>query len=199
MSSFHKLLFICFSFCFFSHLHAYTEAGTASWYGNPFHGRKTASGETFNMYEMTGAHKTLPFNTIVRVTRKDTGATVTVRINDRGPFVKGRIIDVSYAAALKLGLVQSGTAIVTITTQESTSVPKGTWYIVAGSFTKKSNAENAGKRMKTGSDQVLLHYDGIYYRLLIGPYTSRESAQDKLRIFKTIDGGYVVDGTRFGL
>jgi len=82
--------------------------GLASWYGEPFHGRRTASGEIFDMNELTAAHKTLPFGTRVRVRHAGTGKEVTVRINDRGPHVPGRIIDLSRSAASALGIVQSG-------------------------------------------------------------------------------------------
>ena len=82
--------------------------GIASWYGKPFHGRLTANGEVYNMYGNSAAHKTLPFGTIVKVTRPDTQKSVLVHINDRGPFIKGRIIDLSYGAAKKLGIVEIG-------------------------------------------------------------------------------------------
>ena len=88
----------------------YVERGVASWYGENFHGRRTSGGEPYDMYAMTAAHKTLPLPTYVRVTDLDTGNRVVVRINDRGPFVEGRIIDLSYAAALKLGIAGAGTA-----------------------------------------------------------------------------------------
>jgi len=84
------------------------EYGMASYYGKDFHGRKTASGETFNMYDLTAAHKKLAFGTKVRVTNMRNGESVVVRINDRGPFVHGRIIDLSYAAAKEIGLVEMG-------------------------------------------------------------------------------------------
>jgi len=86
----------------------WTEVGIASWYGKPYHGRLTASGERYNMYRVSAAHKSLPFGTRVRVTRLDTGRSITVRINDRGPFVEGRIIDLSYGAAKKLRMVEEG-------------------------------------------------------------------------------------------
>lgn len=85
-----------------------SESGLASWYGPRFHGRKTASGEIYNMYEMTAAHRTLPMGTRVRVQCKSTGKDVTVRINDRGPHVKNRIIDLSFQAAKALGLIDRG-------------------------------------------------------------------------------------------
>ena len=88
--------------------------GEASYYGKKFHGRKTASGEIFNMYSMTAAHNQLPFNTILQVTNKGNGRSVQVRINDRGPFKKGRIIDLSYQAALKLDMLKEGIVLVEI-------------------------------------------------------------------------------------
>ena len=88
----------------------YVQRGIASWYGHPFHGRTTSTGETYDMYAMTAAHKTLPLPTYVRVTDLDTGNRVVVRVNDRGPFVEGRVIDLSYIAAVKLGIADRGTA-----------------------------------------------------------------------------------------
>ena len=87
-----------------------SESGVASYYAHKYHGRKTASGERFDMNDMTAAHKTLPFGTRVRVTNVSNGKSVTVRINDRGPFVKGRVIDLSLAAAKKLDMVNAGLA-----------------------------------------------------------------------------------------
>jgi rare lipoprotein A len=89
---------------------SFSQVGVASWYGREFQGRKTASGERFNMYDLTAAHPSLPFGSRVKVTNLENGKSVIVRINDRGPHVKGRIIDLSYAAAKKIGMVQSGTA-----------------------------------------------------------------------------------------
>lgn len=90
------------------------QTGIASYYGSKFHGRQTANGEIFDMYEMTAAHNTLPFGTKIRVTNLNNNRRVVVRINDRGPFVKGRILDLSYGAALRLGMIESGTAPVRI-------------------------------------------------------------------------------------
>lgn len=89
-------------------------SGRASWYGNDFHGKSTSNGEGYDMYAMTAAHKTLPMNTVVRVTNVQSGAQTVVRINDRGPFVASRIIDLSYAAAQQVGVAQKGTADVTL-------------------------------------------------------------------------------------
>jgi rare lipoprotein A (peptidoglycan hydrolase) len=93
----------------------WSQSGVASWYGEPFHGRRTASGETYDMRELTAAHPSLPFGTRVRVRNLDNGRDVEVRINDRGPFVKQRIIDVSRRAAETLGMIGPGTARVRIT------------------------------------------------------------------------------------
>src|SRR3954465_14459910 len=87
---------------------AFSQRGTASWYGKKFHGQKTSSGETYDMYKMTAAHPTLPLPPYARVTNVSTGKSVAVRVNDRGPFLHDRIIDLSYAAAQKLGIAQSG-------------------------------------------------------------------------------------------
>ncbi len=92
----------------------YTQEGIASWYGPNFHGKRTADGEIYNMYAHTAAHKTLPFNTIVKVINLNNGRSTVVRINDRGPFVKNRIIDLSYAAARDIGMIGTGTAPVKI-------------------------------------------------------------------------------------
>jgi len=93
---------------------SFSQEGMASWYGKKFQGRKTASGERFNMYDLTAAHPTLPFGSMVKVTNLGNGKSVVVRINDRGPNTKGRIIDLSYAAAKKIDMIQAGTARVRI-------------------------------------------------------------------------------------
>lgn len=91
-----------------------TLSGTASWYGGKFHGRKTANGETYNQHALTAAHRHLPFGTEVVVTNQNNGRSVVVRINDRGPFTGGRIIDLSHQAASQIGMINSGTAKVTV-------------------------------------------------------------------------------------
>ena len=101
-----------------SGLVGWTQIGVASWYGEPFHGRRTASGEVYDMEGLTAAHQTLPFGTRVRVENLDNGVIITVRINDRGPFAKGRILDVSRRGARELGMVGPGTARVRITVLE---------------------------------------------------------------------------------
>lgn len=93
----------------------FSEKGIASWYGSDFHGRNTSSGESYDMYQMTAAHKTLPLPTYVSVNNLDNGRTLIVKVNDRGPFIEGRVIDLSYAAAYRLGVTGPGTANVEIT------------------------------------------------------------------------------------
>ena len=95
-------------------LRRYRERGIASWYGRKFHGEKTSTGETYDMYKMTAAHPTLPLPCYARVTNVNTGKSVVVRVNDRGPFLHDRIIDLSYAAANKLGIAQSGSGLVEV-------------------------------------------------------------------------------------
>ena len=90
------------------------QLGMCSYYGKKFHGRTTANGEKFDMYALTAAHKELPFGTVIKVTNLQNGMSITVRVNDRGPFVKGRILDLSYAAAQKIGMIRTGVAKVAI-------------------------------------------------------------------------------------
>ena len=99
----------------------FVEMGVASWYGHPYHGRKTSNGETYNMEELTAAHLQLPFNTMVRITNLATDLSVDVRINDRGPFIKDRIVDLSHAAARQIGMIGEGTAMVRLEVMQAPS------------------------------------------------------------------------------
>ena len=121
--------------------HGFVQEGVASWYGPKFHGRRTASGEIYNMYALTAAHKILPMHTKVKVTNLENGRSLIVRINDRGPFVKNRIIDLSYAAARKLGIVGPGTARVRLEALGSWSPGSpGIFYVQIASFGVYKNA-----------------------------------------------------------
>ena len=143
----------------------FTQRGKASWYGKEFHGCKTANGECYNMYSVSAAHKTLPLGTWVRVNNLDNGRTLDVRLNDRGPFVHGRIIDLSYAAAKKLGVVGPGTANVKIialgnrvaSNQTTASKPikyravdwkHGRFTFQVGAFSDPANADRYQKKLK---------------------------------------------------
>lgn len=133
----------------------YVEQGTASWYGPDFHGGRTSTGETYDMDAMTGAHPTLPLPTWVRVTNLENGRSVVVRLNDRGPFAKGRIIDLSRAAAERLDMVRAGTARVEVvslagTAQPVAAAPAGAaaYYAQAGAFGSRDNAEAFAARLR---------------------------------------------------
>jgi rare lipoprotein A len=118
------------------------EAGTASWYGHPYHGRHSSSGEIYDMEKLTAAHRTLPFGTVVLVRNLDNGRTVNVRIIDRGPFVEGRIIDLSHAAAREIQMIGPGTAKVRLrVTALPEEVPGSYFAVQAGAFRDRANAE----------------------------------------------------------
>ena len=138
----------------------------ASYYADKFHGRKTASGEVFNMYSMTCAHKTLPFGTVLRVTNLGNSKTVDVRVNDRGPFVKGREIDLSKAAAQKLDMIKSGTARVKI---EIINQKKEV------ALTTKNNGGNLVKNVQTKKSGE----DAEFWDIQVGSFSSHENA-DKM-------------------
>ncbi len=178
----------------------YREKGTASWYGKKFHGRQTSNGERYDMYRMTAAHKTLPLPTNVRVTNLRNGRSVVVRVNDRGPFVKNRLIDLSYAAANELDIVGAGTApveVVALNTSYTGAItsasavpdaaPEGAatqMYIQVGAFGDASNARNlANKLTDNGVKDVGIHKADSempeLYRVRIGPF-SRISDYDQV-------------------
>lgn len=189
----------------------YVERGLASWYGTKFHGRKTSNGETYSMYKMTAAHKSLPIPTYVQVTNLKNGREVVLRVNDRGPFHPNRIIDLSYVAAKKLGIVGHGTGFV-----EVRSIDPDTWnkpkphhkktpavkmakanaadvlYIQAGAFTSQHNATQLQQSLlelfpKRAVSLAFNESDSLY-RVRIGPIPTVEEAD---RIAQTIsDNGY---------
>ena len=154
-------LFTCFS------LSAYEEDGIASWYGGKFHGRLTANGETFNTHELTAAHKYLPFDSIVTVTSRTNGKSVQVRINDRGPFIEGRTIDLSYAAAVKLDMIKTGTAPVHIVV-ENMDVLEVRFTIQVGAYRNLENATAMKRKLEENgfSPEAKLNNKGIT-RILI--------------------------------
>jgi len=175
----------------------FRQSGLASWYGDPFHGRKTANGETYNMHGISAAHKTLPFNTVVNVRNLDNGRDIRVRINDRGPFVRNRVIDLSYGAARQIGLVGPGTARVELValgavtdTNESVTATRtyapvdyssGKFTFQVGAFRDRGNAEKL--KLKLGSTYKNAHIctfdsgDGLYYRVRVGDFASLEEAR----------------------
>jgi rare lipoprotein A len=166
----------------------WTEKGVASWYGEPYHGRRTASGEVYDMHRLTAAHKTLAFGSVVKVTRRDTGADVKVRINDRGPFVEGRIIDLSYAAAKKIGLDVDGVVPVKIKVVgfESTpgkarvreKDPEDCFWVQVGAFSASGNAYRAEAELERSGETAVVFegYDELW-RVRVGPFESEKEAE----------------------
>ncbi len=169
----------------------YRERGVASWYGRKFHGRKTANGETFNAYLATAAHRSLPIPAWVRVTNLDNGRSMVVRVNDRGPFHPDRIIDLSYAAAVKLGFADLGTArveVVAIDVPGSRDLragglpgapPAGYRYIQVGAFSQAESAYALGQRLQgqmsapVAISEIVLG-DGAFYRVRVGPVNDHQ-------------------------
>jgi rare lipoprotein A len=168
----------------------WTEKGIASWYGEPYHGRRTASGEIYDMHLMTAAHKSLAFGTVVKVNRRDTGGDVVVRINDRGPFIEGRIIDLSYAAAQKIGLDIDGVAPVKIkvvgheTTPRAAAVPapaaesRECLWVQVGAFSERQRAERAEAELEaTGERATILEGIDDLWRVRLGPFEHKSEAE----------------------
>ena len=166
----------------------YREKGIASWYGKKFHGRRTSSGETYNMYAMTAAHKTLPLPTYVEVTNLKNNRKIIVRVNDRGPFVDGRIIDLSYTAAKELDLVRAGTGPVLVeaitpwvSTAASLSKDDDNYLISTGVFSSRDNADRLTDKLKiSGFKNAHVRPKNVYgstmYQVLVGPYQSSDIA-----------------------
>ena len=157
----------------------YRKKGIASWYGKKFHGKRTSSGETYDMHQMTAAHKTLPLPTYVRVTNLNNNKAIVVRVNDRGPFIDDRIIDLSYVAARQLDLVRPGTGPVLVETVlpssgSSPRLPNNNYYLQAGVFRDKDNAVKLSKVLqKSGVKDVHVKNKVIsgstFFKVLVGP------------------------------
>ncbi|MDA8163433.1 MAG: septal ring lytic transglycosylase RlpA family protein [Desulfobacteraceae bacterium] len=183
----------------------FQETGLASWYGKDFDGKKTSNGETYDMYGGTAAHKTLPMNTTVLVHNMENGRETVVRINDRGPFVKGRIIDLTHTAAEKLGMLEKGTARVRITALgEAVTVArggerfeqflphqdfnKGDFYVQIGSFLERANAERLKDKMVGwGRPAVVREYQQEgkkFYRVQVHAGSDLDGARRMERIME---------------
>ena len=167
------------------HAKGFVQRGVASWYGRKFHGRKTSNGETYDMYAMTAAHKTLPFNTRVKVHNLTNNLVVYVRVNDRGPFVKGRIIDLSYTAAKKINMVGPGTAQVEITAmgiRTASGQPRNTngrpLDYFSGKFTIQIGAFGNRENAKKLRDKL----DRRYQNAHISPYTVAQQTLYRVRV-----------------
>jgi rare lipoprotein A len=159
----------------------WTQTGTASWYGEPFHGRTTASGEIYDMEAMTAAHRTLPFGTVLRVDNLDNGRTTTLRINDRGPFVGNRILDVSRRGARELEMIGPGTARVRITVIEAPA-PRRCWDVQVGSFSVEANALAMRDRLLARGEPARVEpAPGGMHRVRLGPYEEHRDADAAAR------------------
>ena len=189
----------------------FKQRGIASWYGRKFHGRKTSNGEIYDMYAMTAAHKTLPLGVHVRVTHLQNGRSIIVRVNDRGPFVAGRIIDLSYSAANKLGIVDAGTAQVQVQAlgyrqtdrgQVSYRPPKsydaGSFSVQVGAFSVRDNACRLASQLRSrygkADVQAAVVNGQQMYRVRIGDYRSLQRAEQAASDFSAGDfsGSFVV-------
>jgi rare lipoprotein A len=190
------------------HAEQFVQWGKASWYGTQFHGKKTANGEVYNMYAMTAAHKTLPFDTVVSVRNVENNREIEVRINDRGPFARSRIIDLSYEAAKKLGIVGPGTAYVKIVAlarsvqsdmSKNNTEPypakdlyEGNFTVQIGAFGEIKNAERLRKELARTYEHVYitsyLKGKDTFYRVKVGKYTNLAQANKAERLM--IQNGY---------
>ena len=158
----------------------YRETGMASWYGKELHGKQTANGEVFDMNGLSAAHRTLPLGTVVHVTNLDIFKSIIVRINDRGPFLKSRFLDLSYGAAKGLGFVSQGTARVKIETVEVVRDPVQ-YTVQAAVFTEEENARMLKERLdsKFGAVSIVPFETNIsiFYRVRVGVYASEDRAE----------------------
>ena len=163
------------------------ETGLASWYGHPYHGRASASGEIYDMEQMTAAHRTLPFGTLVRVHDLDNEKSVDVRINDRGPFVDGRIIDLSHAAARAIEMIGPGTARVRLEILSAPQVLQALFGVQVGAFRSRSNAERLRRAMeaKYGRARLIERADTPgFWHVVVGMESTQEGASalaDRIR------------------
>jgi rare lipoprotein A len=159
----------------------YTEDGNASWYGAPFHGRHASNGEIYDMYKFTAAHRTLPFETMVRVTNLNNGKSTVVRITDRGPFVDNRIIDLSFAAAQEVDSVGPGVVPVRVEVLGGVDPTAGFFTVQIGAFRDRANAERLRDRLSPAYLPIFIQQydspDGIFYRVRVGRISGEDAAR----------------------
>jgi rare lipoprotein A len=148
----------------------------ASWYGHPYHGRPAADGEIYDMETLVAAHRTLPFNTWVRVYDLDNGKTVDVRVIDRGPFIDGRVIDLSHAAAKAIDMIGPGTANVRVEILRAPApVSAGVFAVQVGAFRDRDNAERLRREMQAYGESRIVLEKG-FWRVLVGRETTEDAA-----------------------
>jgi rare lipoprotein A len=171
------------------------QRGIASWYGPKFHGRRTASGERYDMNDLTAAHPSLPFGTKVGVRNTRTGREVVVRVNDRGPFSKNRIIDLSYAAAREIGVVGPGTAAVELYLVPAAGAPQR-YTVQVGAFSEAERAVALHREIARLYPEAVVDNDGTWNRVQIGAFDRRESAESLRRELAVIGLPSVVVSAR---
>jgi rare lipoprotein A len=160
----------------------YSEEGNASWYGAPFHGRRASNGEIYDMYKLTAAHRTLPFETMVRVTNLNNGKSTVVRITDRGPFVENRVIDLSFAGAREIDSVGAGIVPVRLEILSAVGDPTSGFFTVqVGAFRDPANAERLRDRLNASYSPIFIQQydspDGLYYRVRVGRVSGEDAAR----------------------
>jgi rare lipoprotein A len=160
----------------------YLEEGNASWYGVPFNGRRASNGEIYDMYKLTAAHRTLPFETMVRVTNLNNGKSTTVRITDRGPFVDNRIIDLSLAAAREIESVGPGVVPVRVEVlTPGIDVTGGFFTVQVGAFKDQGNAQRLRDRLNLSYSPIFIQQydspDGTFYRVRVGKVSGEDAAR----------------------
>ena len=191
----------------------YEEIGIASWYGSDFHGRNTSNGETYNMHAITAAHKLLPMHTMVLVENLDNGREIVVRINDRGPFIQGRIIDLSYGAAQKIALIDSGTARVKVTAlgevkrnnttgqqrfERYADLRSGEYYVQIGAFTQKYNGIKLQEKFLSAGHHAVIKKATVngqlFYRVqvFVGRTLSSARGSEQALIAKGYKGAFIL-------
>ena len=161
---------------------AHTEEGIASWYGVPFHGRRASNGEVYDMHKLTAAHRTLPFDTVVRVTNLSNGKSTVVRITDRGPFVDNRIIDLSMEAAREIDSISPGVVPVRLEILSAGIDPTAGFFTVqVGAFRDRGNAERLRERLNAAYSPIFIQPydspDGLFYRVRVGKVPGEGAAQ----------------------
>ena len=170
----------------------FRQQGTASWYGTKFHGRPTSNGEKFDIYKLTAAHKHLPLPTYVRVSNLSNGKKTIVRVNDRGPFHDDRVIDLSYAAAVKLGFHDKGTAQVLIEVVKPEPAQRQFYMLQAGAYRELQSADSAHDQLRnlTGMSGVVVKTSGDgLYRVHLGPVQSGDMLDRVVKVLETSDYG----------
>lgn len=168
------------------------ERGIASWYGPGFHGQYTASGERYDMDAMTAAHPTLPFGTLVEVRNLENGLATTVRINDRGPFKKNRIVDLSRAAARAIGMIGPGTALVELVAVGVQPPGPGAFAVQVGAFREADRAEELSARLRSRYPTVAVRSDPVWHRVQVGQFDSRGAAERLERELRALGYGAIV-------